>query len=109
MVIDFIDMMITKNQRAVENRMRNALEADRARIQTGRISRFGLMEMSRQRLRPSLEEISTELCPRCNAGHIRDTRSLALAILRVMEEESSKNAGGYPSTSTARDWRIFTK
>ncbi|MEE2824916.1 MAG: Rne/Rng family ribonuclease [Pseudomonadota bacterium] len=90
-VIDFIDMMITKNQRAVENRMRNALEADRARIQTGRISRFGLMEMSRQRLRPSLEEISTELCPRCNGqGRIRDTRSLALAILRVMEEESLK-------------------
>lgn len=90
-VIDFIDMMSTKNQRAVENRMRNALEADRARIQTGRISRFGLMEMSRQRLRPSLEEISTELCPRCNGqGRIRDTRSLALAILRVMEEESLK-------------------
>ena len=90
-VIDFIDMMNTKNQRAVENRMRNALEADRARIQTGRISRFGLMEMSRQRLRPSLEEISTELCPRCNGqGRIRDTRSLALAILRVMEEESLK-------------------
>ena len=90
-VIDFIDMMNTKNQRAVENRMRNALESDRARIQTGRISRFGLMEMSRQRLRPSLEEISTELCPRCNGqGRIRDTRSLALAILRVMEEESLK-------------------
>ena len=90
-VIDFIDMMSTKNQRAVENRMRDALEADRARIQTGRISRFGLMEMSRQRLRPSLEEISTELCPRCNGqGRIRDTRSLALAILRVMEEESLK-------------------
>jgi ribonuclease E len=90
-VIDFIDMMNTKNQRAVENRMRNALETDRARIQTGRISRFGLMEMSRQRLRPSLEEISTELCPRCNGqGRIRDTRSLALAILRVMEEESLK-------------------
>ena len=90
-VIDFIDMMNAKNQRAVENRMRNALEADRARIQTGRISRFGLMEMSRQRLRPSLEEISTELCPRCNGqGRIRDTRSLALAILRVMEEESLK-------------------
>ena len=90
-VIDFIDMMNSKNQRAVENRMRNALEADRARIQTGRISRFGLMEMSRQRLRPSLEEISTELCPRCNGqGRIRDTRSLALAILRVMEEESLK-------------------
>ena len=90
-VIDFIDMMNPKNQRAVENRMRTALEADRARIQTGRISRFGLMEMSRQRLRPSLEEISTGLCPRCNGqGRIRDTRSLALAILRVMEEEALK-------------------
>ncbi len=90
-VIDFIDMVNQKNQRAVENRMRDALDADRARIQTSRISRFGLMEMSRQRLRPSLEEISTELCPRCNGqGRIRDTKSLALAILRVMEEESLK-------------------
>ncbi len=90
-VIDFIDMVNQKNQRAVENQMRDALEADRARVQTSRISRFGLMEMSRQRLRPSLEEISTELCPRCNGqGRIRDTKSLALAILRVMEEESLK-------------------
>jgi ribonuclease E len=91
-VIDFIDMMNPKNQRAVENRMRSALETDRARIQTGRISRFGLMEMSRQRLRPSLDEISTGLCPRCNGqGRIRDTKSLALAILRVLEEESLKD------------------
>jgi ribonuclease E len=90
-VIDFIDMMNQKNQRAVENRMRDALEADRARVQVSRISRFGLMEMSRQRLRPSLEEISTGLCPRCNGqGRIRDTKSLALAILRVMEEEALK-------------------
>ena len=90
-VIDFIDMINPSNQRAVETRMRNALESDRARIQTGRISRFGLMEMSRQRLRPSLEEISTGLCPRCNGqGRIRDTRSLALAILRVIEEEALK-------------------
>ena len=90
-VIDFIDMINSSNQRAVESRMRKALESDRARIQTGRISRFGLMEMSRQRLRPSLEEISTGLCPRCNGqGRIRDTRSLALAILRVMEEEALK-------------------
>ena len=103
--------MITKNQRAVENRMRNALEADRARIQTGRISRFGLMEMSRQRLRPSLEEISTELCPRCNGqGRIRDTRSLALAILRVMEEESLKERSAVIRVQVpSRDWRIFTK
>jgi len=90
-VIDFIDMMVQKNQRAVENRMRDALEADRARVQVSRISRFGLMEMSRQRLRPSLEEITTGLCPRCNGqGRIRDTKSLALAILRVMEEEALK-------------------
>jgi ribonuclease E len=90
-VIDFIDMINPSNQRDVETRMRNALESDRARIQTGRISRFGLMEMSRQRLRPSLEEISTGLCPRCNGqGRIRDTRSLALAILRVIEEEALK-------------------
>jgi len=90
-VIDFIDMTSVKNQRAVENRMRDALEPDRARIQTGRISRFGLMEMSRQRLRPSLEELTTEVCPRCTGqGRIRDTRSLALAILRVLEEECLK-------------------
>ena len=90
-VIDFIDMVNQKNQRAVENRMRDALDTDRARIQTSRISRFGLMEMSRQRLRPSLEEITTELCPRCNGqGRIRDTRPLALSILRVMEEEALK-------------------
>ena len=90
-VIDFIDMTSQKNQRAVENKMRDALEADRARVQVSRISRFGLMEMSRQRLRPSLEEITTELCPRCNGqGRIRDTKSLALGILRVMEEEALK-------------------
>jgi ribonuclease E len=90
-VIDFIDMLNQKNQRAVENKVREALEADRARVQVSRISRFGLMEMSRQRLRPSLEEITTELCPRCNGqGRIRDAKSLALAVLRVMEEESLK-------------------
>ena len=90
-VIDFIDMSIVKNQRAVENRMREALEQDRARVQLGRISRFGLMEMSRQRLRPSLVELTTEACPRCSGqGRIRDIKSLALAILRVMEEESLK-------------------
>lgn len=90
-VIDFIDMSSTKNQRAVENKMREALDADRARVQVGRISRFGLLEMSRQRLRPSLDELTTEVCPRCSGqGRIRDTRSLALAILRVMEEEALK-------------------
>lgn len=90
-VIDFIDMMNQKNQRSVENRMRDALEADRARVQISRISRFGLMEMSRQRLRPSLEEVTTGVCPRCSGqGRIRDTKSLALAILRVIEEEALK-------------------
>ncbi|MEQ8861380.1 MAG: Rne/Rng family ribonuclease [Pseudomonadales bacterium] len=90
-VIDFIDMSSTKNQRAVETKMREALDADRARVQVGRISRFGLLEMSRQRLRPSLDDLTTEVCPRCSGqGRIRDVRSLALAILRVMEEESLK-------------------
>ena len=90
-VIDFIDMTNNKNQRDVENKMREALETDRARVQIGRISRFGLMEMSRQRLRPSLEEITTKVCPRCSGqGRIRDTRSLALGILRIMEEEALK-------------------
>jgi ribonuclease E len=90
-VIDFIDMSAVKNQRTVEQRMRDALESDRARVQIGRISRFGLLEMSRQRLRPSLEETTTQLCPRCSGqGRIRDARSLALAILRVMEEEALK-------------------
>ncbi len=90
-VIDFIDMLAPKNQRAVENRMRDALEIDRARVQVGRISRFGLLEMSRQRLRPSLGETSAIVCPRCNGqGSIRDTKSLALSILRLLEEEAIK-------------------
>ena len=90
-VIDFIDMNNPKGQRAVETKMREALEADRARVQISRISRFGLMEMSRQRLRPSLEELTTEVCPRCSGqGRIRDIRSSALGILRIMEEESLK-------------------
>ena len=90
-VIDFIDMLASKNQREVENRMRKALEVDRARVQVGRISRFGLLEMSRQRLRPSLEEMTFKVCPRCSGqGTIRGTRSLALAILRLVEEEAQK-------------------
>ena len=90
-VIDFIDMSTNKNQREVEDTLRTALEQDRARVQMGRISRFGLLEMSRQRLRPSLVELTTEVCPRCSGqGRIRDTKSLALTILRVMEEESLK-------------------
>lgn len=90
-VIDFIDMTPMKNQRAVEERMRECLEADRARVQVGRISRFGLMEMSRQRLRPSLGETSGVVCPRCNGqGVIRDVESISLAILRLIEEEALK-------------------
>ena len=90
-VIDFIDMNSGKNQRDVENRMRDALEIDRARVQVGRISRFGLLEMSRQRLRPSLEETTSRICPRClGQGTIRGTRSLALSILRLVEEEAQK-------------------
>ncbi len=90
-VIDFIDMMAAKNQRQVENKMREALESDRARVQVSRISRFGLMEMSRQRLRPSLDEMTTITCPRCSGhGLIRDVKSLSLTILRVLEEESLK-------------------
>lgn len=91
-VIDFIDMTPIKNQREVENRLRDALKLDRARVQMGRISRFGLLEMSRQRLRPSLAESRGVVCPRCNGqGTIRDTESLALSILRLIEEESGKD------------------
>ena len=94
-VIDFIDMSSNRNQRAVENRIREALEVDRARIQVGRISRFGLLEMSRQRLRPSLGETSGIVCPRCTGqGTIRTTKSLALAILRLIQEEAVKERTG---------------
>ncbi|WP_027947998.1 ribonuclease E, partial [Litchfieldella anticariensis] len=90
-VIDFIDMSPARNQREVENRVRDALKLDRARVQIGRISRFGLMEMSRQRLRPSLGETSGVVCPRCDGqGTIRDVRSLSLSIMRLLEEEAMK-------------------
>ena len=90
-VIDFIDMTPVRNQREVENRMRDALKVDRARVQLGRISRFGLLEMSRQRLRPSLGETSGVVCPRCDGqGTIRDVGSLSLSIMRLLEEEASK-------------------
>ncbi|MCV6621053.1 MAG: ribonuclease E [Cellvibrionaceae bacterium] len=90
-VIDFIDMQPARNQREVENRMREALNMDRARVQVGRISRFGLLEMSRQRLRPSLGETTSKVCPRCSGqGTIRGTKSLALSILRLVEEEAKK-------------------
>ena len=91
-VIDFIDMESTKNQRAVEDRLRDAVKQDRARIQIGRISRFGLLELSRQRLRPSISESTNITCPRCNGmGVIRSVESLALAILRLIGEEARKD------------------
>ncbi|AZZ91534.1 ribonuclease E [Hahella sp. KA22] len=90
-VIDFIDMTPNKNQREVENRLKEALELDRARVQIGKISRFGLLEMSRQRLRPSLGETRNEMCPRCKGqGSIRGVESLALSVMRLIEEEAFK-------------------
>lgn len=94
-VIDFIDMGHNRNQRDVENRLRDSVKQDRARVQLGRISRFGLMEMSRQRLRPSLEEHTQIVCPRCSGqGRIRGIESLSLAVLRVVEEEAMKERTG---------------
>ncbi|MCJ8340056.1 MAG: ribonuclease E [Pseudomonadales bacterium] len=91
-VIDFIDMTPIKHQRAVEDRLKDSLKLDRARVQMGRISRFGLLEMSRQRLRPSLTESRGIVCPRCSGqGSIRDTESIALSIMRLIEEESAKD------------------
>lgn len=91
-VIDFIDMQPSRHHREVENRLREALKMDRARIQIGRISRFGLLEMSRQRLRPSLGESSQIVCPRCTGqGTIRGVESLSLSILRIIEEEAMKD------------------
>ncbi|OGT74930.1 MAG: hypothetical protein A3I78_02095 [Gammaproteobacteria bacterium RIFCSPLOWO2_02_FULL_56_15] len=92
-VIDFIDMMNSRHQRDVENRLKDALKIDRARVQVGRISRFGLLEMSRQRLRPSLGESSHIPCPRCDGqGTIRGVESLALAVLRILEEDAMKDS-----------------
>ncbi len=94
-VIDFIDMMSNKNQRAVEKRLNDAVAIDRARVQIGRISRFGLMEMSRQRLKPSLGEATQIVCPRCTGnGTIRTVESLALSLVRVAEEEALKESTG---------------
>ena len=91
-VIDFIDMEESRNRRDVENRLRDALRQDRARVQFGTISKFGLMEMSRQRLRPTLSEGASIPCPRCGgSGHVRDTESSALQILRIIQEESQKD------------------
>jgi len=92
-VIDFIDMNSSKSQRAVEQKLRDAVKIDRARVQIGRISRFGLLEMSRQRLRPSLTEASHEICPRCDGvGTIRSVKSTALGVLRIIEEEAMKDS-----------------
>ncbi len=92
-VIDFIDMTPSRNQREVENRLKEALKQDRARVQVGRISRFGLLEMSRQRLRPSLGESSQHVCPRCSGhGFIRDVESLGLSVLRIIEEDAMKES-----------------
>jgi ribonuclease E len=94
-VIDFIDMTPSRNQREVENRLKDALKQDRARVQVGRISRFGLLEMSRQRLRPSLGEASELVCPRCKGhGTVRGVESLALSVLRIIEEEAMKENTG---------------
>ena len=94
-VIDFIDMESNKNQREVENRLREALHFDRARVQTGKISRFGLLELSRQRLQPSLGETSHITCPRCGGtGHIRGIESTALHVLRILQEEAMKENTG---------------
>ena len=94
-VIDFIDMNSQKNQRAVEQKLREACELDRARVQFGHLSKFGLMEMSRQRLRPSLSEHTQITCPRCNGrGQIRSVESLALSVLRLIEEEAMKEKTG---------------
>ena len=94
-VIDFIDMQPTRHQREVENRLREALRVDRARVQIGRISRFGLLEMSRQRLRPSLGESSQIVCPRCmGQGTVRGVESLALSILRIIQEDAMKEKTG---------------
>ena len=94
-VIDFIDMESQRNQREVENRLREALRYDRARVQIGKISRFGLMELSRQRLQPSLEETAHISCPRCSGtGFIRGTESTALHVLRIIQEEAMKENTG---------------
>jgi ribonuclease E len=107
-VIDFIDMTPAKHQRQVEDRLKEALKNDRARIQIGRISRFGLLEMSRQRLRPSLGESSQVVCPRCNGqGAIRGVESLALSILRLIEEEAMKEKTGKVLAQTPVDVAAF--
>ncbi|GHU30369.1 ribonuclease E [Betaproteobacteria bacterium] len=107
-IIDFIDMESQRNQREVENRLRDGLKLDRARVQTGKISRFGLMELSRQRLRPALAETSYIPCPRCSGtGHIRSAESAALHILRILEEEAMKDNTAAVHTQVPVDVATF--
>ena len=107
-IIDFIDMESQRNQREVENRLRDGLRLDRARVQTGKISRFGLMELSRQRLRPALAETSYIPCPRCSGtGHIRSAESAALHILRILEEEAMKDNTAAVRTQVPVDVATF--
>lgn len=107
-VIDFIDMEIGRNQREVETCLRDSLKYDRARVQMGRISRFGLMELSRQRLRPSLGETAHNPCPRCHGtGHIRGTESTALHILRIIQEEAMKENTGAINAQVPVDVATF--
>ncbi len=107
-VIDFIDMLSSKNQRNVENTLRDAVKVDRARVQIGRISRFGLLEMSRQRLRPSLAESSQVVCPRCEGvGTIRGVKSTALGVLRMIEEEAMKDSTAQVTAQVPVDVATF--
>ncbi|HUF81679.1 MAG TPA: Rne/Rng family ribonuclease, partial [Burkholderiales bacterium] len=107
-VIDFIDMESSRNQREVETRLRDSLRYDRARVQIGKISRFGLMELSRQRLRPSLGETAHSPCPRCHGtGHIRGTESTALHILRIIQEEAMKENTGAVNAQVPVDVATF--
>ena len=107
-IIDFIDMESQRNQREVENRLRDGLRLDRARVQTGKISKFGLMELSRQRLRPALAETSYIPCPRCSGtGHIRSAESAALHILRILEEEAMKDNTAAVHTQVPVDVATF--
>ena len=107
-VVDFIDMENPKHQREVEECLRDALKHDKARIQTGRISRFGLMELSRQRLRPSIGETSNGECPKCNGtGRIRDFQSSALHVIRMIQEQSNKKQGQKISVQVPVDVATF--
>ncbi|MEE8123541.1 MAG: ribonuclease E/G [Alphaproteobacteria bacterium] len=107
-VIDFIDMTGSRNQHMVEKRLKEAMQADRARIQIGKISPFGLLELSRQRLRPSLLEASTQRCPHCGGtGHIRSTESMALHVLRAIEEEGIRQRSAHLSLTIPTDVALY--